>query len=290
MPSSSASSGYYHWTTVAIIASLAAATGGVVVIASAIASRRRLRLRRRDDEHDDDDDDDGDGTRNDRVGVGGTTTKVVEITLPEWADETSAHDGFSDMYARRYESDEEMMSLAIRISEHNVTMGTGGPFGACIFERKDGGHCELISVGMNRVVPLRNSTLHGEMVAIQLAQARLNTFTLSGVDGIGGDDNNVGVGRKFELFTSCEPCAMCLGGTLWSGVSRLVCAATKHDAQSIGFDEGPVSEGSYEHLENAGVEVRRNVMRDEAAGVLRRYGEIGLIYNRCPSGVSASGG
>ena len=49
------------------------------------------------------------------------------------------------------------------------------------------------------------------------------------------------VGKKsFELFTSCEPCAMCLGASLWSGVKRMVCGATKDDAQAIGFDEGKV--------------------------------------------------
>ena len=86
--------------------------------------------------------------------------------------------------------------------------------------------------------------------------------------------------RQFELFTSCEPCAMCLGATLWSGVSRIVCAATKDDAQSIGFDEGPVYKSSYDHLVSCGVQVTRNVMREEAASVLRRYGSSGLIYNR----------
>ena len=180
-------------------------------------------------------------------------------------------------YAKKYRSDDEMMSLAVSLSDANVEAGTGGPFGAAIFERMrgddddGGGYCRLVSVGMNRVVPLRNSTLHGEMVAIQIAQSKLDTFTLSEIDG---------VKRQFELFTSCEPCAMCLGGTLWSGVSRLVCGATKDDAQSIGFDEGPVTEDSYAHLVRAGVSVSRGVMREEAADVLRRYGRRGVIYNR----------
>ena len=179
-----------------------------------------------------------------------------------------------------------------------------------IFERHPDGQCTLISIGVNRVVPLGNSTLHGEMVAIQLAQRKVGSFTLmldvDGGDGSEHDDgnyyddereseedrgsSNTGTGsggddrpkrkRQFELFTSCEPCAMCLGGTLWSGVSRIVCAATKADAQAIGFDEGPVFEQSYEHLERCGVEVTRNVLREEAAKVLRRYGSSGLIYNR----------
>ena len=73
---------------------------------------------------------------------------------------------------------------------------------------------------------------------------------------------------------------MCLGATLWSGVSRIVCGATKDDAQAIGFDEGPVYESSYAHLESCGVSVDRNVMREEARSVLNLYAERGLIYNR----------
>lgn len=72
---------------------------------------------------------------------------------------------------------------------------------------------------------------------------------------------------------------MCLGATLWSGVTRLVCGATKADASTIGFDEGPVFEESYKHLEEAGIEVKRKVLRQEAAAVLENYGKIGVIYN-----------
>lgn len=191
-------------------------------------------------------------------------------------------------------------------------MNSGGPFGAAIFERHyycenvatecddvdkstsspaSSSYCTLVSIGMNRVVPLNNSTCHGEMVAIQLAQKKMGSFTLNMMtssedEDAGGENTNEGKNkqqprqRQFELFTSCEPCAMCLGATLWSGVSRIVCAATKDDAQEIGFDEGPVYESSYSHLENCGVRVTRGVMREEAQRVLRRYAETGLIYNR----------
>ena len=73
----------------------------------------------------------------------------------------------------------------------------------------------------------RDFTVHGEMVAIQFAQQKLKTFALKDKTGA----------KEYCLFTSCEPCAMCLGGTFWSGVSKMVCAATKADAESIGFDE-----------------------------------------------------
>jgi tRNA(Arg) A34 adenosine deaminase TadA len=72
---------------------------------------------------------------------------------------------------------------------------------------------------------------------------------------------------------------MCLGATLWSGVSRIVCAATKADAEAIGFKEGPVFEASYDHLREAGIEVKKEVLQKEAALVLKEYGENGLIYN-----------
>jgi len=86
-------------------------------------------------------------------------------------------------------------------------------------------------------------------------------------------------GKEYLLYTSCEPCAMCLGGTLWSGVSELVCAATKDDAEAIGFNEGPVFDESYKQLEAAGVKVKRRVLRNEGAAVLQEYGKVGKIYN-----------
>lgn len=92
----------------------------------------------------------------------------VMVTLPTWAMASS-----EEYFSRRYTSDEEMMSLAIHLSDRNITEGTGGPFGAAIFERheeKDGSsYCTLASIGMNRVVPLGNSTLHGEVCGIMIA-------------------------------------------------------------------------------------------------------------------------
>ena len=156
----------------------------------------------------------------------------VKVTLPKWAVEESP-----SYYSRTYKSDEDMMQLAIDISARNVKEGTGGPFGCAIFERHEDDSITLVSIGMNRVVALGNSTLHGETVAIQMAQKNLNTFSLQMPSECtpcdGGGEKKV---RQFELFTSCEPCAMCLGATLWSGVSRIVCGAGKDDAEKIGFD------------------------------------------------------
>eukprot|EP00591_Stephanopyxis_turris_P017730 CAMPEP_0195538714 /NCGR_PEP_ID=MMETSP0794_2-20130614/49675_1 /TAXON_ID=515487 /ORGANISM="Stephanopyxis turris, Strain CCMP 815" /LENGTH=171 /DNA_ID=CAMNT_0040672721 /DNA_START=740 /DNA_END=1255 /DNA_ORIENTATION=- len=171
------------------------------------------------------------------------------------------------------------MALAVHLSARNVAENTGGPFGTAIFEvRTTNGKTShrLISVGVNRVVPLGNSTLHGETVAIQMAQRAIGKYSLREDEGQG----DLSCKLSYDLYTSCEPCAMCLGATLWSGVSRLVCAAKKEDAAAIGFDEGPVFEESYDHLLAAGISVKRGVLREEAAAILKSYGESGVIYNR----------
>merc|ERR1712048_963275 len=186
----------------------------------------------------------------------------VAISLPDWA-----WTYFNSLQDRTFNSEEEMMEVAVELSRQNVSQNTGGPFGSAIFEVSEG-KGKLFSVGVNRVVPLSNSTLHGEMVAIQFAQQRLKTFSLQ------ADES-----KEYHLYTSCEPCAMCLGGTLWSGCSKLVCSATKDDAEAIGFNEGPVFPASYTALEEGGVKVVRNVLQKEGALVLQKCGETGVIYN-----------
>ncbi|WP_337880587.1 nucleoside deaminase [Rheinheimera sp.] len=182
---------------------------------------------------------------------------AVTVELPDWVTELVDWD-------QQYNTDDEKMALAIELSRQNVLRGTGGPFGTAIFDRASG---RLLGVGVNRVVPLTNSTLHGETVAIMLAEKALGTFSLA-----------LDTGR--ELFTSCEPCAMCMGAVLWSGVNRLVCAGAAADARAIGFDEGPVFEQSYDYLRNAGIEVVRQFKRADAKAVLDYYKSSGgRIYN-----------
>jgi tRNA(Arg) A34 adenosine deaminase TadA len=181
------------------------------------------------------------------------------VSLPTWVTE-------SVDFAEPYEDDDARMRLAVGLADQNVERGTGGPFGAAIFERGTGA---LISVGVNSVVRLNNSTLHAEMVAFQLAQKRIASYTLS-EPGF----------AEYELFTSCEPCAMCLGATLWSGVSRVVIAASRDDAISIGFDEGPVFAESFAYLRERGVQIEEGVQRFEARAVLERYHALGgPLYN-----------
>jgi len=200
--------------------------------------------------------------------------EVVEVTLPQWAHQADYFSNNNNNSTNPYQSDDARMRLAIELSARNVRENTGGPFGCAIFHKDlTTGIYTLSSIGVNRVVPLGNSTLHGEMVAIQMAQKKIGSFSLRG-------NNNNDNPHTYELYTSCEPCAMCLGAILWSGVSRVVCAATKQDASAIGFDEGPVYEKSYQHLQNAGVSVTRGVLQQEGARVLQEYGRMGLIYNR----------
>jgi tRNA(Arg) A34 adenosine deaminase TadA len=183
----------------------------------------------------------------------------VRIDYPPWVHETIDWDAV-------YRTDEERMRLAIAVSRENVERDTGGPFGAAIFESESG---RLVAVGMNSVVRLNNCTLHGEMVAFMMAQARVRSYTL-----------NASPLPAHELVTSCEPCAMCLGATLWSGVRRLVYGAGREDASQLRFDEGPVFPESYRYLEERGITIVRNVLRSEATAVLERYrAKGGAIYN-----------
>lgn len=187
------------------------------------------------------------------------TVPAITIAYPDWVPSLVDFD-------RAYEGDDARMGVAIGVARENVARGTGGPFGAAIFERDSG---RLVSVGMNSVVRLSNCTLHGEMVAFMMANQRLKSFTL-GAPGM----------PAHELHTSCEPCAMCLGAALWSGVKRVVCAAARDDAARLRFEEGPVFPESYRYLERCGIEIVRGVRRDEAREVMELYRSGGgVVYN-----------
>jgi len=184
---------------------------------------------------------------------------TLSITLPPWVDALTAP-------GKVYADDEAKMRLAIELARQNVLHDTGGPFGSAIFEQGTG---RLVAAGVNSVVRLNNSVLHAETVAIMLAEARLGSWTLGGEGRV-----------EHELFTSCAPCAMCLGATMWSGVKRLVIAASKEDAEALEFDEGPVFAESYAHLIRRGVEVVPELLRSEAQEVFKLYRERGgQIYN-----------
>lgn len=184
----------------------------------------------------------------------------LRITSPPWID--TAVD-----WRRRYATDDEKLELAIALARGNVDHGTGGPFGAAVFETSNGA---LVAVGVNSVVRLGNSACHAEMLALMMAQHRRQSFTLAAPSL-----------PAHELVSSCEPCAMCLGATLWSGVTRLVFGAKREDAEALGFDEGPVFPESHRYLRDRGIDIVGGVQRSAAQAVLHEYlNRGGPIYNR----------
>jgi len=185
--------------------------------------------------------------------------RALRIELPAWA--AAREDD-----RRRYATDEDRMRVAIEVAAANVSHATGGPFGAAIFESETG---RLVSLGVNSVVRMRNSALHAEMVAFMRAQAKVGAYSLAAP------------GQPVHtLYSSCDPCAMCLGAALWAGVKRIVCGATRLDAIALRFDEGPVFPESYEYLVRRGIEVVHGVLRDEARATLEQYrARGGVIYN-----------
>lgn len=110
----------------------------------------------------------------------------------------------------------ELMREAIRLANDNVKNG-GGPFGAVIAD-KDG---NIISTGVNRVTASNDPTAHAEVSAIRAAGTKLGTFSMEG----------------YSIYTSCEPCPMCLGAIYWAHLDKIYYANTKEDAKNIDFDD-----------------------------------------------------
>jgi tRNA(Arg) A34 adenosine deaminase TadA len=180
----------------------------------------------------------------------------VHLTLPAWV-----HEAVDSRIA--YPGDEAKVRLAVELSDHNVQRATGGPFGAAVFDGDD----RLVTVGVNRVVPHTCSVAHAEMMAYMLAQQRLQRFRL-----------NEG-GGHFTLATSAQPCCQCYGATVWAGVDTLLIGARAEDVEALTtFDEGPLPADWVGELERRGIAVRRDILRDQARDVLRRYGESGPSY------------
>jgi guanine deaminase len=111
---------------------------------------------------------------------------------------------------------DKFMNEAIRLAETNMENGHGGPFGCVIV--KDG---EIIATGYNEVLTSNDPTAHAEIVAIRRACEKLNNHQLDGC----------------EIYTSCEPCPMCLGAIYWSRPGKVYYAASREDAAQAGFDD-----------------------------------------------------
>ncbi len=149
------------------------------------------------------------------------------------------------------EEQKEFMREAIRLSIENVESGKGGPFGAVVV--KDG---EIIARGMNKVTDSNDPTAHAEVVAIREACEKLGSFQL----------------EDCEIYTSCEPCPMCLGAIYWARPTKVYYANTKKDAAEIEFDDNFI----YEELDLP-VDSRKlptiQILRDEALVAFRKWRE-----------------
>ena len=143
------------------------------------------------------------------------------------------------------------MQEAINISISNVTDGRGGPFGAVVV--KEG---KIIARGANLVTSSNDPTAHAEVVAIRNACAALNTFQLDGC----------------EIYTSCEPCPMCLGAIYWARPDKLFYANSKEDAAAINFDDQVI----YEEIAKPIAERKlftRQMMREQALEAFANWKE-----------------
>lgn len=143
---------------------------------------------------------------------------------------------------------ETFMRRAIELSRENVKRG-GGPFGAVIV--KDG---RIVGEGANRVTASNDPTAHAEVTAIRDACARLGTFDLSGA----------------EIYTSCEPCPMCLAAVYWARLDRVHFANTKVDAAQIQFDDQFIYEEFAREPERRRIPMRQ-MLREEALAAFRDW-------------------
>jgi guanine deaminase len=146
--------------------------------------------------------------------------------------------------------EEKFMRRAIELSKKSVENG-GGPFGAVIV--KDG---EIIAEASNSVTKDNDPTAHAEVNAIRKAAKKLNSFDLSGA----------------EIYTSCEPCPMCLGAIYWARLDKIYFGNTKEDAKKIGFDDSFI----YEEIEKP-YNLRKiptiQILREEALEAFKMWEE-----------------
>lgn len=146
--------------------------------------------------------------------------------------------------------DARFMAMAIELSDQNVDNG-GGPFGAVIVRDN-----EVIATGTNRVVPNTDPTAHAEVMAIRSACQKLGTFKLEGC----------------TVYSSCEPCPMCLSALYWAGVERICYGNTKADAKAINFDDSFI----YDQLEldysQRSIKCE-HFMRDKAFKVFQKWAD-----------------
>ena len=141
------------------------------------------------------------------------------------------------------------MRRAIELAQMGIELNSGGPFGAVVV--KDG---EIVGEGCNRVTSTNDPTAHAEILAIRNACEKLNSFQL--------DD--------CILYTSCEPCPMCLGAIYWARPLRVFYAATREDAANIGFDDQFIYEEIEKNFEHRQMKLF-NLMREEGLTLFENW-------------------
>ena len=135
----------------------------------------------------------------------------------------------------------KFMKRAIELSIESVNNG-GGPFGSVII--KDN---KIIAEGSNKVVTAKDPTAHGEIVAIRTACKKLNNFTLKGC----------------ELYSTCEPCPMCLSAIYWARINKIYYANTRKDAKKIDFDDSLIYSEFQKNIDERKISMNQ-MMRNEA--------------------------
>lgn len=148
-------------------------------------------------------------------------------------------------------SDKDFMRRAIALAKEGMKNNAGGPFGAVVV--KDG---EIIAEGYNRVTSKNDPTAHAEVVAIRIACEKLKTFQLTGC----------------TIYTSCEPCPMCLGAIYWSRPDKVYYACNKLDAAEIEFDDQFIYNELDVNIEDRKIKFNQ-ILRDEALEVFNLWAE-----------------
>ena len=179
----------------------------------------------------------------------------IDLLLPDWVADVVDP-------ARTFPADADKVALAITLSRLNVEHASGGPFGAVVFDGD-----RIVAAGVNRVVPHNTSLAHAENMAYMLAQQHLRTFRINAV------------AAPATLATSAQPCCQCYGATVWAGIDRLLIGARAEDVMELTpFDEGPLPADWVGELGKRGIEVVRDLHRDDARAVLAHYGQHGPQY------------
>ncbi len=143
----------------------------------------------------------------------------------------------------------EFMKKALESAKTGIDNKEGGPFGACIVDKDN----KIVSVGHNKVLKNNDPTAHAEIEAIRNACEILNTYDLTGC----------------TIYTTCEPCPMCLSACVWANIKTIYYGCTQNDADKIGFRDADI----YEYLKGNNKDLLKtiNINRDNCLEIFNEY-------------------